>query len=149
MRHKNTNIQQLSHTNTAQWCPNEPPVLHIYIVAFSLLPTEQTSSEDDQLSSAFSPGTIPSTSIPVADLLPGGGSPLKTVANGADNDVDIVGIFGNGQDTVFSDMPGGIYILIIFNISDLFEQLHCGKGENHLLEMVLCCMMPHSPRSVM
>jgi len=69
---------------------------------------EQTSSEDDQLSSAFSPGTIPSTSIPVADLLPGGGSPLKTVANGADNDVDIVGIFGNGQDTVFSDMPGAL-----------------------------------------
>lgn len=69
---------------------------------------EQTSSEDDQLSSAFSPGTIPSTSIPVADLLPGGGSPLKTVANGADNDVDIVGIFGNGQDTVFTDMPGAL-----------------------------------------
>ena len=67
----------------------------------------QSSSEDDQLSSAFSPGPIPSTTVPVADLLPGGGSPLKTVANGADNDVDIVGIFGSGQDAVFPEMPGG------------------------------------------
>lgn len=68
----------------------------------------QSSSEDDQLSSAFSPGPIPSTTVPVADLLPGGGSPLKTVANGADNDVDIVGIFGSGQDAVFPEMPGAL-----------------------------------------
>lgn len=67
----------------------------------------QSSSEDDQLSSAFSPGPIPSTTVPVTDLLPEGSSPLKTVANGAENDVDIVGIFDNGQDTVFPEMPGG------------------------------------------
>ena len=73
-----------------------------------ILCTVQSSSEDDHLSSAFSPGLIPSTSVPVSDLLPGGGSPLKTVAaNGSDNDVDIVGIFGHGQDAVFPEMPGG------------------------------------------
>lgn len=68
----------------------------------------QSSSEDDQVSSAFSPGVIPSTSVPVSDLLPGGGSPLKSVVNGSDNDVDIVGIFGNGQETVFPEMPGAL-----------------------------------------
>lgn len=68
----------------------------------------QSSSEDDQLSSAFSPGPIPSTTVPVTDLLPEGSSPLKTVTNGAENDVDIVGIFDNGQDTVFPEMPGAL-----------------------------------------
>lgn len=71
-------------------------------------PEVQSSSEDDHLPSALSPGLIPSTSVPVSDLLPGDGSPLKAVANGADNDVDIVGIFGHGQDTVFPEMPGAL-----------------------------------------
>lgn len=50
-------------------------------------------------------GVIPSSSVPVSDLLPGDSSSLKTVASGTDNDVDIVGIFGHGQDTVFAEMP--------------------------------------------
>jgi len=62
---------------------------------------KKRKTEADPLSTFSSP--IPSTTVPVADLLPGG-SPLKT--NGADNDVDIVGIFGNSdQDAVFPDMP--------------------------------------------
>lgn len=63
-----------------------------------------SSSHSDPLSTFSS--AIPSTTVPVADLLPGG-SPLKT--NGAtDNDVDIVGIFGSSdQDAVFPEMPGG------------------------------------------
>lgn len=66
-----------------------------------------SSSQADPLSTFSSP--IPSTTVPVADLLPGG-SPLKS--NGADNDVDIVGIFGNSdQDAVFPGMPGGINFL--------------------------------------
>lgn len=65
--------------------------------------TVLSSSQADPLSTFSSP--IPSTTVPVADLLPGG-SPLKS--NGADNDVDIVGIFGNSdQDAVFPGMPGG------------------------------------------
>ncbi|XP_020619494.1 chromatin complexes subunit BAP18-like [Orbicella faveolata] len=63
-----------------------------------------SSSQADPLSTFSSP--IPSTTVPVADLLPGG-SPLKT--NGADNDVDIVGIFGSSdQDAVFPEMPGAL-----------------------------------------
>lgn len=69
--------------------------LGIYVVS--------SSSQADPLSTFSSP--IPSTTVPVADLLPGG-SPLKS--NGADNDVDIVGIFGSSdQDAVFPDMPEG------------------------------------------
>lgn len=66
-----------------------------------------SSQADPVLSTSASP--IPSTTVPVADLLPGG-SPMKS--NGADNDVDIVGIFGNSeQDAVFPGMSGGISIL--------------------------------------
>ncbi|PFX22369.1 Chromatin complexes subunit BAP18 [Stylophora pistillata] len=66
---------------------------------------ESASSHADPLSSFSS--AIPSTTVPVTDLLPGG-SPLK--ANGAsDNDVDIVGIFSSGdQDAVFPVMPGAL-----------------------------------------
>ena len=76
-----------------------------------ILGTVQSSSEDDQLSSAFSPGLIPSTTVPVSDLLPGGGSPMKTVAANGSDDVDIVGIFGHGQDAVFPEMPGGTFLV--------------------------------------
>lgn len=65
----------------------------------------QSNYEDDQPTTAFFPGLIPSSSVPVSDLLPGDSSSLKTVASGSDNDVDIVGIFGHGQDTVFAEMP--------------------------------------------
>ncbi|XP_078360642.1 uncharacterized protein LOC144644938 isoform X2 [Oculina patagonica] len=65
---------------------------------------ELSSTQADPLSTFSSP--IPSTTVPVADLLPGG-SPLKS--NGTDNDVDIVGIFGNSdQDAVFPGMPGAL-----------------------------------------
>lgn len=79
-----------------------------------------SSQADPVLSTSSSP--IPSTTVPVADLLPGG-SPMKS--NGADNDVDIVGIFGNGeQDAVFPGMPGGTCILrwecLIFCINQTF-----------------------------
>ena len=69
-----------------------------------------STSQADPLSTFSSP--IPSTTVPVADLLPGG-SPLKT--NGADNDVDIVGIFGNSdQDAVFPDMPEGNFSIVYY-----------------------------------
>lgn len=74
----------------------------VYVVSSTLQP--------DPLSTFSSP--IPSTTVPVADLLPGG-SPLKT--NGADNDVDIVGIFGNSdQDAVFPDMPEGTFFTVYY-----------------------------------
>lgn len=73
-----------------------------------------SSSQADPLSTFSSP--IPSTTVPVADLLPGMGSPLKT----NDNDVDIVGIFGHSdQDAVFPEMPGGnicLFTVTLFNI---------------------------------
>lgn len=72
--------------------------------------TVSSSSQADPLSTFSSP--IPSTTVPVADLLPGG-SPLKT--NGADNDVDIVGIFGSSdQDAVFPEMPGGNFLTVYY-----------------------------------
>ena len=72
-----------------------------------------SSSQADPLSTFSSP--IPSTTVPVADLLPGR-SPLKT--NGADNDVDIVGIFGsNDQDAVFPEMPGGNFFTVAFTLN--------------------------------
>lgn len=80
----------------------------------------QSNYEDDQPTTAFFPGLIPSSSVPVSDLLPGDSSSLKTVASGSDNDVDIVGIFGHGQDTVFAEMPEG-NVLYFMPDSSQFE----------------------------
>ena len=64
-----------------------------------------SSSESDQFS--FTTAHIPSAAASV-DLLHEE-LPLKATGNGAENDVDIVGIFDNGeQDAVFPEMPGGM-----------------------------------------
>lgn len=91
-------------------------VMRSYQLTFSLyllcsgVYVVSSTSQADPLSTFSSP--IPSTTVPVADLLPGG-SPLKT--NGADNDVDIVGIFGNSdQDAVFPDMPEGNFFIVYY-----------------------------------
>lgn len=87
-------------------------LVHVYAVS--------SSSQADPLSTFSS--TIPSTTVPVADLLPGG-SPLKT--NGADNDVDIVGIFGSSdQDAVFPEMPGGNFFTAPYTLN-----IHLESGD--------------------